>query len=399
MLKGCSIAAVALAAVAVPCEGQQWDSSTARTVAPGVVHRRVVVNGGPWRINVVEVNLRQPGLVLRGVRAKDSAVSRETVRSMFDRYKGPGRAVAAINTDFFNTKNGESENNVVIEGRIDKGITMTESPHDTFDNVHYQFGVDWENRPAIERFTVSAMLYSSRMKALRLEGINAWPDSNTLVLYTPANGVTTPADTFGRKPTLLPLRLRAQRADTMIFAVAGKVTEGGTLPLEGGGVLAAAGSMRDELRSIGRRGGMLKVVARIQPAKTKLRTIVGGWPRVVRDGRSTAEYSSILEGTFPRFEGRHPRSAVGFSKDSGTVYLITVDGRTSTDVGMTLTELGKLMIQLGVHDGMNFDGGGSTTMVVEGKVVNRPSDQTGERAVGSGLLVIVDAGEGSSRSR
>ena len=59
---------------------------------------------------------------------------------------------------------------------------------------------------------------------------------------------------------------------------------------------------------------------------------------------------------------------------------------------MTLAELARVMLLLGVHDGMNFDGGGSTTMVIEGKVVNLPSDRTGERAVGSGLLVVVGAG-------
>jgi exopolysaccharide biosynthesis protein len=50
-----------------------------------------------------------------------------------------------------------------------------------------------------------------------------------------------------------------------------------------------------------------------------------------------------------------------------------------------------VMLRLGVYDGMNFDGGGSTAMVIEGKLVNRPSDANGERAVGSGLLVIVNA--------
>ncbi len=37
---------------------------------------------------------------------------------------------------------------------------------------------------------------------------------------------------------------------------------------------------------------------------------------------------------------------------------------------------------------MNFDGGGSTTMVVAGKVVNMPSDAAGERAVGNALMVV-----------
>jgi exopolysaccharide biosynthesis protein len=98
-----------------------------------------------------------------------------------------------------------------------------------------------------------------------------------------------------------------------------------------------------------------------------------------------------VEGTFPRFSsGRHPRTGVGFSADSTRLFLITVDGRRESDSGMSFTELAAIMLDLGVYEGMNFDGGGSTTMVVDGKVVNSPSDKTGERAVGSALLVVVD---------
>jgi hypothetical protein len=394
------MAAAAFAAAAMPCSGQAWDSTETRQVAPGVTHKRLVDTRGPWRVNVLEIDLRRPGLVIRGVRANDSLVARETVSSMLSRYAGPGRAVAAINGDFFNVRNGESENNVVIEGRIDKGITMTESPYDAFDNVHYQFGVDFDNRPSIERYRVSAKLFAPGREAISLAGVNswaprganAWPDSNALVLYTRAFGAATPPDTFGRKPTLVPLRLQSSTATTMSFFVAGNAAEGGSLPLEGGGVLAATGAMREVLRSIGRRGGTVRIVSRIVPATGRLRTIVGGWPRVVMNGRSIAEYSDIMEGTFPRFAGRNPRSAVGFSRDSSTLYLAVVDGRRPTDAGMTLPELARLMLRLGAHDAMNFDGGGSTTMVVEGRVVNRPSDQGGERRVGSGLLVITGAG-------
>lgn len=385
------LAAVALATAALPLGAQEWDTTSVREVAPGVVHKRLVETDGPWRINVLEVDLRKPGIVIRGVRANDSSFSRETVSSMVARYKGPGRAVAGINADFFVVATGESENNVVVEGEISKGITVTDSPHETFDNVHYQFGVDWNNRPAIERYTVDARLHAPGRKPIRLEGINAWPDSNTIVLYTRAYGASSPPDTLGRRPTLVPLRLRSQRSGAMEFAVAGNASEGGRLPLDGGGVLAASGDMREQLRSIARRGGKLRITSRIVPSRSKLRTVVGGWPRVVMNGRSIAEYANILEGTFPRFEGRNPRSAVGFSKDSAILYLITVDGRRPTDAGMTLAELARVMLQLGVHDGMNFDGGGSTTMVIEGKIANVPSDRTGERPVGSGLLVVVGA--------
>jgi exopolysaccharide biosynthesis protein len=54
---------------------------------------------------------------------------------------------------------------------------------------------------------------------------------------------------------------------------------------------------------------------------------------------------------------------------------------------MTLVELGDFMRSIGAWQAMNFDGGGSTTMLVGDRVVNHPSDPTGERAVGNALFI------------
>jgi exopolysaccharide biosynthesis protein len=96
-----------------------------------------------------------------------------------------------------------------------------------------------------------------------------------------------------------------------------------------------------------------------------------------------------VEGTISRnAEMKHPRTAVGFSRDSSTLFILAVDGRSQRSVGVTLVELAALMRRLGAWQAMNFDGGGSTTMVIDGAVVNAPSDTTGERAVGNALLVV-----------
>jgi exopolysaccharide biosynthesis protein len=50
--------------------------------------------------------------------------------------------------------------------------------------------------------------------------------------------------------------------------------------------------------------------------------------------------------------------------------------------------LGDVLLELGAVDAMNLDGGGSTTMVIHNKVVNRPSDATGERPVSDAILVF-----------
>lgn len=76
----------------------------------------------------------------------------------------------------------------------------------------------------------------------------------------------------------------------------------------------------------------------------------------------------------------HPRSAVGYSRNGRYLYLVVVDGRQPHySEGMTLQELADFMIQLGAQYAMNLDGGGSSTLVVEGpdgtpRVLNSPID-------------------------
>jgi hypothetical protein len=86
------------------------------------------------------------------------------------------------------------------------------------------------------------------------------------------------------------------------------------------------------------------------------------------------------------FLARHPRTAAGFRGD-GTLIFVTVDGRQpETSVGMSIPELTDLMLELGCVSAMNLDGGGSTTMVVHGQVVNSPSGGSARRNADAILL-------------
>ncbi len=93
---------------------------------------------------------------------------------------------------------------------------------------------------------------------------------------------------------------------------------------------------------------------------------------------------------------RHNRTAVGVRAD-GTVLFVVVDGRHAEAVGMSLFELSATLRYLGCVDALNLDGGGSSTLWVEGQaqggVQNYPSDNgrfdhTGERTVNNCLLVL-----------
>jgi len=122
----------------------------------------------------------------------------------------------------------------------------------------------------------------------------------------------------------------------------------------------------------------------------------GGYIDVLVTGPLLLEnrQKSVMPGT-SLVTNTHPRSAVGV-RGCHKVIFITVDGRDREAAGMTLYELAELMRLLKCSDAVNLDGGGSTTMWIDGKpfngVVNMPSDNRkwdheGERAVANILIV------------
>ena len=88
---------------------------------------------------------------------------------------------------------------------------------------------------------------------------------------------------------------------------------------------------------------------------------------------------------------RHPRTAFGIRRD-GTLVFVVADGRNAKAAGLSMAELQQVMIWLGCRDAINLDGGGSSTMVVSGAVVNHPCDNRrfdadGERPVANAWVI------------
>ena len=65
-----------------------------------------------------------------------------------------------------------------------------------------------------------------------------------------------------------------------------------------------------------------------------------------------------------------------------------VDGRGADSVGATLGELARELRARGAVEALNLDGGGSTSLVVNGALINRPSEKSGAREVASALLLV-----------
>jgi hypothetical protein len=303
------------------------------------------------------------------------------------------QVIAAVNADFFDLATGASENNVVIDGEWWRGVRITDSPYDTFDNVHAQFALDRDGQPLVDRFAFDGWVHTSKA-SFPLIALNAMPRGTYegTALWTPRAGPTTPRDTL-RATTELSLAPAGRRADTLLFVRRGASKGGGSAIPADGVVLAAYGARTVAIDST-TDGDTLRITLGAapwpSPAPAAIPSLlIGGWPRILRDGASVAGRASADEGTISRnAEVRHPRTAVGVTRDRKTLLLVTVDGRSAASVGMTLVELADFMKTLGAWDALNFDGGGSTTMVIGDRVVNTPSDRTGEREVGSALFIM-----------
>ena len=396
LLRCCAVGVVGVLATAglpVAAQAPARDSLSAVVVAPGVTWRHIVRPTGPWVINVVTIPLKDGGYQLRPVRALDSLRGREKVSTMVARTpEGADRVVAAINADFFNLQTGESENNQVIGGEWWKGVRAADSNFDTFPNVRSQFAVDARGRPLLDKFQFDgvALFRGGSMPILGLNSVSrTGPEASAL--YTERIGVT-PLDTVRKVSEARLVPTGVWHGDTLVFITIGTVeASGGHRVAALGVVLAGYGARAAALARLA-DGDTVRMVLRARTptsAHTGLTLLIGGWPRILREGENIAGRSASDEATLSgNAEVRHPRSAIGFSRDSSTLILATVDGRQAASVGMTIVELADLMREQGAWDALNFDGGGSTAMVIKGRVVNSPSDPTGERAVANALLVV-----------
>ncbi len=138
-------------------------------------------------------------------------------------------------------------------------------------------------------------------------------------------------------------------------------------------VLSGTGKGAEALRTLPHRsknGGIDRTFEiRLRTTPDALESI-GGTPILVRNGKPAYDNASTAF-----VQAQHPRTIVGWTKKGDTL-LVTVDGRQhGHSAGMTIPEAARMMLKLGAVDAINLDGGGSTTFVVRGNVLNKPSDR------------------------
>ncbi len=84
--------------------------------------------------------------------------------------------------------------------------------------------------------------------------------------------------------------------------------------------------------------------------------------------------------------GLNPRTVIGQAYD-GSVLLLVIDGRQTTSLGASYEDCVKIMLQYGAMNAANLDGGSSSVMVYDGKIINNIVSMRGDRTVPTAWLV------------
>ncbi|HEX6132613.1 MAG TPA: phosphodiester glycosidase family protein [Longimicrobiales bacterium] len=361
--------AVAARPPVTPAAFRDADSAAVTPITAGVTHTFVRAARGPWAIHVVEIDARVCAPALAARKPGPDLHARATTSTI-----GAG-ALAAINADFFMLPRGTP-----VGAHVTRGVPLTgptDRPVFAVTQHGWSIGVariDGHVRAGSDTAAIAQLnRTSARTSAYR------GTDSG-ITLFTRWIGDSVPPDSTARRVTLRMIR-GDEAAGTAVVASSDSTADATPMSSRTA-ILLAHGPARDWAR---RRapGDTVSWSIRVL-VDAPVREAVGGFPHLLRDGRIVLDSQTVN----PAFRNnRHPRTAVGWTPDERLLFVV-VDGRQPRHSdGMSLDELTWLFQRLGATDALNLDGGGSSALVVNDRLVNRPSDREGERAVGNALLL------------
>jgi len=245
-------------------------------------------------------------------------------------------------------------------------------------------GVAFDGRLFVERWRLAGTWKPGGHPAHPLTTVNKpLLEPPGVALYTRTLGGRTP-----RVPGAVEVVLSGFPPAHLNGTLTGTVTavrrHGGTLVPPRGAVIQTRGFWRTRLLEEAPVGTQITLQLRIPGFPGDAADGIGGGPILVRDGNPVQQADEQF--TLSHLNRPHPRTAVGQLGD-GRVLLVVADGRSRFSRGLTNWELAQQMTRLGAVTAMGLDGGGSSTIAFQGKVLNRPSDGV-PRAVAEGLFVF-----------
>jgi Phosphodiester glycosidase len=340
-------------------------------LAPGVTHqRKPIFNAGrPVVLHVVRAPRPSDLYRLRPVRAK-GADRRQTVPAMQARLSR-GATTVGVNGDYFSFATGHISGLFLRDGalsarpsRVRPALTLGQNGRLLMDVFRFRGTWRGSGRPG------------------RIRVFNKPVVSPRVGLFTSFWGEATPR---ARKAVEVVLAgFPKTRLDADLTGKVVAVERGGRTAIPAGSaVLQARGLERRALLNEAPIGATVTVRLRVPDLPAGTLNGIGGGPLLVRNGRRVRQAGQGF--STDGYAVRHPRTAVG-QLATGRLLFVVAEGRSSSSYGLTTWALAKVMIDLGAVTAMALDGGGSSTLAFDGRVLNTPSDGT-PRRVASGLFL------------
>ena len=367
-LAGAGLWLCAAATLSTAAEGIAY-----REVSPGVHYAHISRAQEPLSIHVVKFDYRRPDLKLLTTLGRGAIFGLASVRKEIAALPPrAGQPIAGINGDFFIIKKDPYQGDP-------RGLQITEGQLISSPDKDACFWVDPAGRP--------------RMSIVRSECEVLWPDGKETpirlnekrppdgaALLTPilgpstrtTNGVDLILEPEGPGPWL-PLQ-----ANQTYSARVRETHLNGNAPL-GPGIMVLSIGPKLALQLFPLEvGTRLRIVTTLTPDLTGVQTAIGGGPVLVAQGQARQR---------PPGGARNPRTAIGWNDRD--FYFVVVDGRKKDlSIGVGFAELADIMAELGCKEALNLDGGGSSTLWLNGEVANHPSENGVERNVGNALVLV-----------
>lgn len=371
-----------LLAAACRTSGQTAWLGQPQVVAPGV---ELYQTSDPTllspadRVAVYLLRLDLDRVRIESALSNDEVVDAEPVNGIAVRHQ----AIAAVNGGFFNVKNGEpvsvlkTGSELVSDNTMPRGaVAILARPGERQDLFFDRVSVKVSARFKMEAQPV----------AVAIDGVDTTRERGKLMMYTPKYHADTDTAGNGTEWVLSgsPLKVTDVRRDL------------GRTPIPRDGVVLSYGGLDPPSPLDWLAPGTEVTLTRswktldgTPPERFEEAVdVINGAGLLRRNGATLSDWQtveSLQPSTF--IDVRHPRTVIGVDR-RGDVWIVAVDGRQPThSVGMTFSELIGLCERLRLSSALNLDGGGSTTMVVKGEIVNRPSDAAGPRPVSDAILV------------
>ncbi|MFG1992832.1 phosphodiester glycosidase family protein [Actinoplanes sp. NPDC048988] len=351
------------------------ETRTVRTLERGVTLTRIVrgtepaaagdintTTKGPWRVNVLTIDPDRARGHLKATYGADLSRT-ETVTDLV----AAEDAVAGVNASFFTFTASRLYPGTPVGLGVYGGRLLSEP---TTDGTEADLVIDSRrNTFAVGRLSYEGTVVNPRTKAsLPIAQIN--DPSPAVAEFTPEFGARTPSGD-GTEVVL-------DKRGCVVRVAATR----GTALAKGQTSVQAAGEQAAALTALAK--GCLTVKHRVTDASGRRVALEPGTYAVNGRYRLVEKGAVVVPDGTGSFFDRNPRTIAGTNR-RGDLVLATIDGRMATSVGTTMDETAEVAKALGLRDAINLDGGGSTTMVADGAVVNTPSGGS-QRPVGDALV-------------